>query len=374
MSSVSNIYRLGIKELWSLWHDPAMIVLIFWLFTSSVYTVATSLPDTLNRAMIAIVDEDHTEVSMRIAASFYPPNFRPPKMISLPEIDSGMDAGKFTFALDIPLNFQRDVIRGSSPAIQLNVDATQVNQAFIGSGYIQQIVLGAVDEFVRGYRANVAPQVDLLIRARFNPTLTNTWFRGVMELINNVTMLSIILAGAAIIREREHGTVEHLLVMPVTPGEIMLSKVWSTGLVVLCTMSFSLIVIIHKMLEVPIGDFVSLFLLCTGLHLFATTSMGIFMATMVRSMPQFGLLMMLVMWPLSMLSGGMTPMESMPIIVQKVMLTMPTTHFVSAAQTILYRNTGIEVVWPNMLIITAIGVVFFSVSLAYFRKTIGQLM
>jgi ABC-2 type transport system permease protein len=116
-----------------------------------------------------------------------------------------------------------------------------------------------------------------------------------------------------------------------------------------------------------------LFLFCTALLLFATTSMGIFMATLARSMPQFGLLIILVLLPLQMLSGGMTPRESMPKLVQNVMLTMPTTHYVAASQSILYRNAGFNVIWPQALNLVVIGGFFFYIALIRFRKTIGQM-
>ena len=373
MSRASNVYRLGIKELWSLLRDPAMIVLIIYSFSAAIYIAATAMPDSLQKASIAIVDEDGTPLSARISAAFYPPHFMPPKMISLAEVDPGLDAGEYTFVLDIPPGFQRDVLANRSPTIQLNVDATRMSQAFTGSGYIQQIALSEVKEFVQRYRGSPTPPVDLALRARFNPGLTQAWFGSLMEIINNVTMLSIILTGAALIREREHGTIEHLLVMPVTPGEIMLAKVWSMGLVVLLATAFSLTFIVQGALQVPIEGSVALFLACAGLHLFATTSMGIFMATVARSMPQFGLLLVLILLPLQMLSGGMTPRESMPMFAQTVMLAAPTTHFVSAAQAILYRGAGLAVVWPQFLAIVAIGLIFFTVALARFRKTINQM-
>ncbi len=373
MSRVSNIYRLGVKELWSLIRDPTMVVLIVYSFTAAIYMAATAMPDSLNKAVVAIVDEDQSPLSERIASAFYPPHFMAPRMVSLTQVDPGMDAGEFTFALDIPPDFQRDVLAGRSPVIQLNVDATRMSQAFTGSGYIQQIALAEVNEFVERYRGTATPAVDLALRARFNPALTPAWFGSLMEIINAVTMLSIILAGAALIREREHGTIEHLLVMPVTPGEIMLAKVWSMGLVVLAATAFSLVFIVQGALRVPIGGSVMLFLFCAALHLFATTSMGIFMATLARSMPQFGLLMMLTLLPLQMLSGGSTPRESMPEFVQNVMLAAPTTHFVSAAQAILYRGGGLEVVWSHFLFLVAIGTVFFIVALTRFRKTIGSM-
>lgn len=373
MGSATNIYRLGIKELWSLIRDPIMLVLIAYTFTAAVYIAATAVPDSLHKTPIAIVDEDHSPLSARIASAFYPPRFLPPAMVSLPEIDPGMDAGVYTFVLNIPPDFQRDVLSGRSPTIQLNVDATRMRQAFTGGGYIQQIVLGEVNAFVERYRSSVTPPVDLALRARFNPNLTQSWFGSVMKVIDNITMLSIILAGAALIREREHGTVEHLLVMPVTPGEIMLAKVWSMGLVVLLATGFSLVFIVEGALQVPIEGSATLFLACAALHLFATTSMGIFMATVARTMPQFGLLMMLTLLPLQMLSGGMTPRESMPEFAQNVMLAAPTTHFVSAAQAILYRGAGIAVIWPQFLALALIGTVLFALALARFRKTIGTM-
>lgn len=374
MSRLTNIFNLGLKELWSLARDPVMIVLIIYTFTGAIYISATAMPEPLNKAPIAIVDEDRSPLSMRIISAFYPPQFLPVQIDSPSEIDPGMDAGRFTFALDIPPDFQHDVLRGHSPSIQLNVDATRMSQAFIGSGYIQQIVMGEVNEFIRRTRGGTTPPIDLALRARFNPALDPSWFGSLMELINNITILAIILAGAALIREREHGTVEHLLVMPVTPGEIMLAKIWSMGLIVLLAAWFSLIFLIRGTLHVQVEGSIMLFLLCAAVHLFAVTSMGIFLATIARSMPQFGLLMMLTFMPLEMLSGAMTPRESMPVFVQNIMLVAPNTHFVSAASAILYRGAGIDVVWPHLLLLIVIGAIFFSVALNRFHKTIGQMM
>ena len=373
MSRRSNIYRLGIKELWSLVRDPIMLVLIAYSFTFQIYIAATGIPEQLSKVPIAIVDEDDSPLSIRIASAFHLPEFMPPKRVTLSEVDAGLDAGLYTFSLNIPPNFQRDVLAGRSPAIQLNVDATRMSQAFSGSGYVQQIALDEINEFVQRYRASAAPPVDLAMRVRFNPALTQAWFGSVMEIINNVTMLSIVLAGAALIREREHGTVEHLLVMPVTPSEIMLAKIWSMGLVVLLAAALSLQFIVQGALKVPIEGSVALFLAIAALHLFVTTTLGIFMATLARSMPQFGLLVILTLLPLQILSGGVTPRESMPAFAQNIMQVAPTTHFVAAAQAILYRGAGFDVIWPQVLALIAIGTVLFGAALTRFRKSISQM-
>ena len=368
---LGHVYRLGIKELWSLWRDPTMLVLIVYTFSVAIYSAATAMPESLRHAAIAIVDEDGSPLSARLAGSFFPPRFRRPDMITARDIDPGMDRGDYTFVMVIPPGFQRDVLAGREPALQLNVDATRMSQAFTGGGYIQQIVAAEVAGFVQRHASTAAPPVDLALRMRFNPNMEHAWFGSLMEIINNVTMLSIVLTGAALIREREHGTVEHLLVMPVTPGEIMLAKVWSMGLVVLAAAMASLAFIVQGALGVPVQGSVALFGAACALHLFATTSLGIFMATLARSMPQFGMLLVLVLLPLQMLSGGVTPQESMPDLVRWLMQAAPTTHFVAASQAILYRGAGLGVVWPQLLAVLLIGSVLFTAALSRFRKTIS---
>ena len=174
-------------------------------------------------------------------------------------------------------------------------------------------------------------------------------------------------------REREHGTIDHLLSMPVTPFEIMMSKIWSMGLVVLVSTWGALLLVVQLWLGVPIAGSVTLFLIGAALHLFVTTSLGIFLATIARSTAQFAMLLILILLPLQMLSGGSTPRESMPEIVQQIMMFAPTTHFVELGQAILYRGAGLNVVWVPYVWLLGIGVVFFTFSLMRFRKSIASM-
>jgi ABC-2 type transport system permease protein len=364
----ANVLQLGIKELRGLRRDPMLLVLIVYAFTLSLYTASKAMPETLNRAAIAIVDEDQSPVSSRIITAFYPPYFSVPKLTTAYEMDGRMDAGLDTFAIDIPPDFQRDLLAGRSPTIQLNIDATRMSQAFTGGGYVQTIVTREVDEFLKRYRSGGTLPVELVLRSRFNPELDKAWFGAIDNIISSITMLTIILTGAALIKEREHGTIEHLLVMPVTPVEIMLSKIWSMGLVVLVASMASLVLVIEGALQVPIEGSIPLFVAGTALHLFATTCLGIFLATMAGSMPQFGMLLMLVLLPLQVLSGGFTPRESMPEVIQTIMLAAPNTHFVMLAQSILFRGAGLEVVWPQFASLVVIGVVLFWLALDRFRQ------
>lgn len=365
---LSNILHLGIKELRGLLRDPIMMVLIVVSFTVMVQMSANGATETMSKANIAIVDEDQSPLSTRIAEAFQMPYFMPPEMIGTAEMDRRMDEGLDTFALNIPPDFQRDLLAGKRPEIQLNVDATRMAQAFSGAGYVQQIVGAEIAEFENRYRQVTPMPAELILRPRFNPELNGGWFQAVMGIVNSVTMLAIILTGAALIREREHGTIEHLLVMPVTPVEIMVAKIWSMSSVVLLGTFLSLTVMVQMVLGIPLQGSMALFMLATALHLFATASLGIFMATVAGSMPQFGILLMLVLLPLQVLSGAQTPRESMPELVQTIMLAAPNTHYVILSQSVLFRGAGLGVVWPQLLALLVIGTMLFAFSLGQFRR------
>jgi ABC-2 type transport system permease protein len=349
-----------------------LLLFMIWAFSFGIYSAAHAVSRELHLAPIAVVDEDGSALSERITSAFYRPYFLPPVPIGLADVDRGLDTGRYTFVLDIPPNFQRDVQAGRQPSVQVNIDATRMSQAYIGALYIYNIVAAEIGGFVQRRGAESVRQVALVTRVKFNPNLDGIWFGGVMKIIDNITLLSVILTGAALIREREHGTLEHLLVMPLTPFQIMAAKVWANGAVVLVTAALSLWIVVKGILGVPIAGSVSLFLFGAMLHLFSTTSLGIVLATVARSMPQFGLLMILVILPLQMLSGGMTPRDSMPETLQIIMLAAPTTHFVRFAQAILYRGAGLDVVWREFVALTALGVVFFSIALARFRGAVAR--
>jgi ABC-2 type transport system permease protein len=366
MPRLNHVIHLGIKELWSLWRDPMMLFLIVFVFTVAIVIAGTSAPETLNRAAIAIVDEDASALSARIESAFSPPQFMQPEKLALQEIDRALDTGRYTFVLVIPENFQRDIRSSQLSVIQLNIDATRMSQAFVGSGTIAQIVASEVAAFFPSDRAHQLAGIRLIERMRFNPNLDPGWFTALMELVNHITMLSLVLVGTALIREREHGTIEHLLSMPVTQTEIMLSKIWPMMLVVLLAAGLSLTVIVQRVLEVPIEGSIPLFLVGTVLHLFATASLGIFLASFARNMPQFGLLILLVLMPLEQLSGAITPRESMPDWVAYPMLLAPTTHFTELSQAILYRGAGLDAVLVSFLALGGIGVALFAISLAWF--------
>ena len=365
-----HILALGLKELNSIRADPILLALTIYTFSYAVYAVATGAKIEVEHVSTAIVDEDHSELSRLIREGILPPFFRPPVEIPATEIGPSMDANRFVFVIEIPPKFESDVISGRYPTVQINADATAVAQAGNGAAYLQQIIGQLVQAYATRAGGTANPPVNLAARVSFNPNLKSEWFTSVMQVINNITMLSIVLTGAALIREREHGTIEHLLAMPVTPSEIMLSKIWANGLVILIAAVLSMKLVVQLWLQVPIAGSLVLFLAGAIVYAFSVTSMGILLATFTTSMGQFGLLAIPVLVVLQMLSGSSTPMESMPVWLQNGMQIFPTPHFVSFSQAVLYRAAGLDIVWPELLMMTIISAVYFAISGVRFRRTL----
>lgn len=364
------IYRLGLKELRSVLADPVLVILLIWTFTFAIYEVAENAQMEVANASIAVVDEDRSEMSRRIQDAFLAPYFKPAVEISGHEIDAAMDAGKFIFVVNIPPRFEADLLSRRRPEIQVNIDATAMSVAGNGASYIQNIILQETLDALDARGTMIDLPINVVERARFNPNLNSTWFMAVMQIINNVTVLAMILTGAALIREREHGTIEHLLVMPVTSAEIMISKVWANGTIIIIAASLSLLLVVEGFLQVPIAGSKTLFIAGAILYLFSITSLGILLATIAGSMPQFGLLAIPVFIVMNLLSGSTTPLESMPVWLQNVMQFSPSTHYVSFSQAVLYRGADVSIVWPQMVAMALIGAGFFIWALARFRRAI----
>ena len=368
---IQNVYHLVIKELRSIRADPMMLVLVAYAFSFAVYMVATGASTEARDLTIGVVDEDQSDLSGRLLGALNPPLIKRAVLITANEIDPNMDDGRLVFVLEIPPRFEQDLLAGRQASLQLNIDATAMSQAGNGAVYIESIIAQEVTKFLTGTEAAVPTPVSVVINAKFNPNLYASWFSSVMQVINNITMLAVILTGAALIREREQGTVEHLLVMPVVPAEIMLAKIIANGLVILIAAGLSLSFVIQWWLKVPIAGSLSLFLAGGALYAFTVAALGILLGTQTSTMGQFGLLAIPVLVVMQLLSGGATPMESMPVWLQHVMrIVSPTPHFVAFSQAVLYRGADLSIVWPWLVAMAAIGSVYFAFSLHRFRRVI----
>jgi ABC-2 type transport system permease protein len=371
MNTLVNIFWLGIKEIRSLLSDTVMVIFVIYAFTLAIQVQATGTSSEVNNASIAFVDEDQSALSKELFNAFYPPRFQHPEHISASVMQDAMDQGRYMFVVALPPRFERDLRAGRNPTVQVNIDATAMQQAGIGAGYIKSIISDRVATFLKRTDVTGPKPVQLVVRRLFNPNAVSSWFKSVVAIINQISLLTIILTGAAVIREREHGTLEHLLVMPLTAFEIAMAKVWANSLVILLATAASLFLIVQMALKVPFAGSHVLWFAGVVLYLFFATAMGIYLGTISRSMAQFALLIILVVVVLMLLSGGSTPVESMPGWLQTLTYFLPSRHFVSFSQVIIYRGGGFEAVWRQFAMVALIGVAFFSYSISLFRKSIA---
>jgi ABC-2 type transport system permease protein len=380
MNVLANIFWLGAKELRSFFRDYVLLGLVVYTFSYAVYVQGYSNAQELHNASVGVVDEDGSALSARMIAALTPPYFKAPEAVASRDVDHLMNVAAYTFVIVIPPRFESDIFARRSPAVQVNVDATAMVTAGLGYGYIQQILTTEIDNFVsrnegqflsRGQGLQKSPAT-LAVRVAFNPNVATAWFTSVMGIVSNVTMLAIILSGAAVIREREHGTMDHLLVMPVRPFEIAMAKIWANGLVITVAAALSLELVVRGMLGIPILGSTALFVCGVAIYLFFASAIGVFLATIARTMPQLGLLYILVAMPMNVLSGSNTPLESMPPILADVMMFSPSTHFVMFAQSILFRGATLAIVWKEFLFVGLVGGLFLALALRRFRSIAVQ--
>lgn len=368
MRRLLTILWLGLKELRVLRADPVLLLLLAYTFSVAVYSVAHGVKMEVRNAAIAVVDEDHSDLSRALRAALLPPQFRAAPLIGAREVAPALDAGRYVFVLQIPPRFEADLLARRPTGLAIDIDATAMAQAGNGSSYIQQIVRQEV-----AARLGSAPQpVELVTRTRFNPNSVPEWFTAVMQVVNSITILSIILPGAALLREREHGTLEHLLAMPVSPAEILLAKIGANALVIVGAALLSLLLVVRGLLGVPLAGSLGLFLLGTVLFQASVAALGVLLATATSSTGQFGLLALPALMLMMLLSGSMTPLESMPAWLQQAVQLSPSTQFVAFAQAVLYRGAGFDIVAPRLAALLGLGLLFLGAALLGLRRSLAR--
>ncbi len=369
---IKNTFHLTIKEFRSLFSDPVLLGLIVYMFTFGVWTAVSASSTELKNAAIAIADHDQSTLSKQLRDSLLAPNFKPPIDITIDEIDRHMDTGRYTFVLDIPANYEKDLLAGYAPKIQLLVDATAMTQAAIGTAYIQRIFGSEIQKFMRQDTQQEGP-IYSAIQVLYNPNHSSQWFMGAMQVVGNISLITLLLSGAAVIRERERGTIEHLLVMPVSSSEIALAKIIANGIIILTVALLSIYFVVHIGLDVPIRmSSLPLFALGIAAFLFSMASLGILLAILAPSMPQFGLLCIPVYIVMYMLSGAAAPIDNMPTIIQMLTQFSPQTVLSSFAQEVLFKHADISLVSTHLIKMFAAGAIFLSIALLQFKSMLSR--
>ena len=371
MERIRRIFWLGLKESVSLRRDSVMLALLIYSFSLAIVMDATGTSTSVNNASIGFVDEDGSALSRSLANAFFPPEFQPPVYLQAEQIDAAMDGGQYLFVVVVPPGFEADVRDGRSPAVQVLIDATAMEQAGIGQRYITSILETEVARFALRRDPEARPSVALVTHSAFNPNRDTVHFLGVLSLITQLTTMTMILTGAAVMRERERGTIEHLLAMPLGPFDIVMAKVLANATIVLATAMVSMLLVVESTLGVVIAGSRILFFLAAGLYLFSAAALGVFLATVARSMAQFALLVILAIMAIIFLSGGEAPVEGQPQWLEHATRILASRQFITAAQAIVFKGAGLDAVWGQLAAMALMGVALLQGSLVLFRRAVS---
>jgi len=362
--SLRHVFWLGWKELLTLSRSPALILCILYALTLQVYATGQGISLEVRNAAVAVVDEDLSPLSRAIVDALGPPYFQAPEEVSARRAGALLDAGSHSFVLHVPPRFESDLLKGRRARLKLDVDGTVVSQAYLGASYVEAVVA----QEVRRRTGAAAPLSGAQVRVRFNPGRQSRWQVGVMELGFMITLLAAVLPAAALLREREHGTIEQMLSMPLHPVELILGKAWAYILVILVISALSLDLVVEGALGAPVRGSRVLLLVATVVYLFAMTGVGMALATVARTVAQVGLLSLLTLMPMMFLSGVWTPLESMPEGIRWISSFLPLHYYMSVCYAVIFRGAELETVARDLALLAAMGAMAVTAGALRFRS------
>ena len=363
------------KEMLQLFRDVPIVVFLVYSFTLAIYITGNGLRSQLHNASLAVYDADHSFSSRELIHKFQAPFFRLEGEIADPQEGLRLlDRGNAMAILEIPPRFHELLVAGESTAVQLLVDTTNSPQGLSAASYAARIVaqLGQKITLARVGSSEESsqnlPVIESDHRVWYNPDQNEAWFESTSHLLRQITIFAILLPAAALVREKERGTVEQLLVSPLTPLQIMLPKVLSMTVVILCATAVGLFGVMQPVFGVPIKGSIVLFFGLTALFVFTTAGMGLAAATLARNQAQVGMLTLFTVAPMLLLSGLMAPLEAMPEWVRHLMVLSPLRYFIEITNGILLKGAGLKILWDSVLAMAVLGAALFGFGMWRFRR------
>lgn len=372
---VRQIWALTVKELRQLSRDRTLMIFIIYFFTLVIVQAGTTVSTELSNARILVHDADHSAASRDLIYRFQQPYFRySGEVASADQGYRALERGDATMLLDIPEHFAKTLGRGEQTAkVQLLVDTSKATRGYLASSYSVRIGAEFSQEWAQRHGARhgakgALPVIESRPHTWYNPDLNEAWFATISELLTMMTVVCVLLPASALVREKERGTIEQLLVSPLSPFQIMFAKVLAMTLVILLGSAVSLLGIMRPMFGVPVRGSLALFFALTALYAFTSSGLGLLVATFARNSAQSGSLMLLVVMPIVLLSGTWTPLESLPPAIRTVMNLSPLRHYIDIAYGILLRGSGLATLWDSVLAMIVLGVALFGLGMWRFRR------
>jgi len=364
------------KEFLQVARDGVILMILLYSFTVDIYLVTKGFSLEVRRTPLVVYDLDRSLASQRLIERFRPPYFN---LVAYPhregEVQDLLDRGKATMALVIPPHFSRELEAGRQATVQLIVDGTHSNSSLIAMGYAARIVEAysrhiLVDRLgLTARELRWLPAVELRSRIWFNPNLKSEYFMGVTELLSVITMISILLPAAAMVREKEHGTIEQLLVTPLRPHEIMLAKIIPMGTITLSAAFLALFAVLEPIFSIPIRGHLGLFFAATLIFVFTSSGLGLFLASISRNLSEVILLTLLMIAPILFLSGSWTPYEAMPFWMKRITYLSPLKYFLEIGFSVFLKGLGLRELWKEFVGMLALGGLAFLLGVIKFRSS-----
>lgn len=367
------------KEFLQILRDRALICILIWAFTAAIYTSGHGRAMEITNVPTAVYDLSHSPASREFLSHLQLPYFKTVAYLAREEdIAKWLDSGKASIVVVIPPDFQRRIDGTGQAQVQVITDGAFATSATVVVAYIAAIS-GSYSVTILEHRANTAglhltsfPQVDERVRVKFNPNMSSTWFSGLLELLNMLTMVSLLLTAADLVREKEHNTLEQLLVTPVRPFEIFLAKIIPTIILVLGLSTLSFYLVLKPAFHLPIRGSLALFYAVAALHVFAMTSLGIAIAVVARNLAQAMMIMILILQPMIFLSGAWNPPEAMIPWMRYLSFISPMRYFIDFGYGVILKGSSIAVVAWDIAGIILFGTVLMSFSLWWFRRSLAH--
>lgn len=362
------------KEILQLSRDVPLLLFLLYSFSLSVVVSGAGITMQLTNAELLVHDADHSHSSRELIHRFQLPYFTFAGEISDPrEGLRQLDQGRVMLLLEIPPRFHEALMSGERTAVQVLVDTTNAPQGLSAAGYSVRIAglfgteTGLASAGLSGAEAAI-PRVSSAHRVWFNPTQDERWFQSIAHVLRMTTIFAVLLPAAALVREKERGTVEQLLVSPLSPFQIMFAKVLAMSGVILIALSLALYGVLHPVFHVPMKGSTGLFFLLTTLHVFTTAGFGLVAATIAKNQAQVGMMTLFVVGPMLLLSGITSPYESMPKWVQTVMTFSPLRYYIDITYGVMLKGAGLDLLWKPVGAMLLLGGALFGFGMWRFRR------
>lgn len=366
------------KELIQFRRDIFLLIVVVYAFSADIYVAGSGIEMELKQAALTVADYDQSPASRDLIYSFRHPQFKFQGMeMNGDRAMDLLDAGKTMLYLEIPPDFNEALLSGKPTQVQLLVDTSNSVLGSLATSYAAQIVAGfgiqkAMERLsVGGAMGGSLPVVNSAHRVWFNPNGSDRWFVPINEMITMITMLSIMLPAAAMVREKERGTVEQLLVSPLTPLEIMLPKVLAMTFVILIGVTLAVYGVLGPVFEIPFRGNMLLFYVLTAIYVFSTAGFGLAISTVVNNLAQVGLMVIMLLSPMLLLSGAFVPPEAMPTLLGYIILLSPMHHYIEIVMGIFLKGVGLDVLWPSVMGLLLVGTGVFAFGTWRFRRQFG---